>query len=274
MQTRKIIIEQRKGLTRVDWKELWAYKDLFLFMTLRNIKTRYAQSSLGVGWALLQPFFSMLVYTVIFGRLAKIDSNGVPYAIFSYMALVPWTYFANAMTEGSSSLVSNAHMLSKVYFPRLILPISSIVARGLDFVIALTFLLVLMVWFQVTPTWNVLFLPLLVTILLFAATGFGLWFSALAIQYRDIAYAMNFIVQLLMYAAPVVYPTSIIPEPLHLWYAINPMVGVIEGFRSAFLGTIPMPWSWIAIGSISSLVLFTSGIVYFRSRERHFADVA
>jgi len=274
MQTKKIIIEQRKGLTRVDWTELLAYRDLFLFMTLRNIKTRYAQSSLGVGWALLQPLFSMLVYTVIFGRLAKIDSNGVPYAIFSYMALVPWTYFANAMTESSSSLVSNAHMLSKVYFPRLILPISSIVARGLDFVIALTFLLVLMVWFQVTPTWNVLFLPLLVAILLLAAAGFGLWFSALAIQYRDIAYAMNFIAQLLMYATPVVYPTSLIPEQFHILYAINPMVGVIEGFRSAFLGTIAMPWSWIGIGAISSVFLFTSGIVYFRSREQYFADVA
>ncbi len=274
MHNRKVIIEHREGLKRVDWRELFAYRDLFLFMILRNIKTRYAQSSLGIGWALLQPFFSMLVFTVIFGRLAKIDSNGVPYAIFSYVALVPWTYFANAMTEGSSSLVSNAHMLSKVYFPRLILPLSSIVARGLDFLIAMTFLFVLMVWFKVTPTWNVLLLPLLVVILLLAATGFGLWFSALAIQYRDIAYAMNFIAQLLMYAAPVVYPTSLIPEHLQLWYAINPMVGVIEGFRSAFLGTIAMPWCWIGIGAISSMVLFTSGVVYFRSREQHFADVA
>ncbi len=270
----QIIIEPRKGLKRIDWKELYEYRDLLFFMIWRNIKTRYAQSTLGVGWALIQPLFSMLVFTVIFGRLAKMDSNGVPYAIFSYTALVPWTYFANAVTEGSASLVTNAHMLSKVYFPRLILPLASVVARGVDFVIALIFLAVLMVWFGVTPTWNVLVLPLLVVILLLSATGLGLWFTALAIQYRDIAYAMTFIVQLLMYAAPVVYPTTLVPERLQIWYAINPMVGVIEGFRSALLGTIPMPWAWIGIGAISSVILFISGLVYFQLREKNFADVA
>lgn len=274
MQEYQTIIESRKGLKQTDWKELLEYRDLFLFMVWRNIKTRYAQSALGVGWALIQPLFSMLVFTIIFGRLAKLDSNGVPYAIFSYTALVPWTYFANAVTEGSTSLVTNAQILSKVYFPRLILPLSSVVARGVDFVIALVFLAVLMVWFGVFPTWNIVALPLLAMILLLAATGFGLWFTALAIQYRDIAYAMNFIVQLLMYAAPVVYPTTLIPEHLRIWYAINPMVGVIEGFRAALLGTIPMPWVWIGIGGIVSMSLFASGLVYFRSREKSFADVA
>lgn len=274
MHPYQTIIEPRKGIKRVDWKELYEFRDLFIFMIWRNIKTRYAQSTLGVGWALIQPLFTMLVFTVIFGRLAKIDSNGVPYAIFSYTALVPWTFFANAVTEGSASLVTNAHMLSKVYFPRLILPLASVLARGVDFVIALIFLAALMVWFGVTPTWNVMALPLLVIILLLTATGFGLWSTALAIQYRDIAYAMNFIIQLLMYAAPVVYPTTLIPERLQLWYAMNPMVGVIEGFRSALLGTIPMPWAWIGIGATSSVLLFSSGLVYFQLREKSFADVA
>ena len=165
-------------------------------------------------------------------------------------------------------------MLSKVYFPRVVLPLASVVARGVDFLIALAFLAILMIWFGVFPTWNILALPLLVVILVLAATGIGLWFTALSIQYRDIAYAMNFIVQLLMYAAPVVYPTTSIPERFQLWYAINPMVGVIEGFRAALLGTIPMPWTWIGIGAVSAMIFFITGLLYFRSRERIFADVA
>ena len=252
----KIIIENRRGLKCIDWKELLEYRDLFSFMVWRNIKVRYAQSALGVGWALIQPLFAMLVFTVVFGRLAKIDSNGVPYAIFSYTALVPWTYFANAVTEGSASLLANASMLSKVYFPRVVLPLASVVARGVDFLIALAFLAILMIWFGVFPTWNILALPLLVVILVLAATGIGLWFTALSIQYRDIAYGMNFIVQLLMYAAPVVYPSTSVPERFQLWYAINPMVGVIEGFRAAFLDTIPMPWTWIGIGAVSAIIFF------------------
>ncbi|NOY44890.1 MAG: ABC transporter permease [Deltaproteobacteria bacterium] len=274
MREPQVIIEPRRGLKWVDWKELVEYRDLFAFMVWRNIRTRYAQSALGVGWALIQPFFSMLVFTVIFGRLAKVDSNGVPYAIFSFTALVPWTYFANAVTESSSSLVANAHMLSKVYFPRVVLPLASVVARGVDFLIALAFLTVLMVWFGVYPSWNVLILPLLMAVLVLTASGLGLWFTALAIQYRDIAYAMNFIMQLLMYAAPVVYPTTLVPAAVQPWYALNPMVGVIEGFRSALLGTIPMPWEWIGTGALSALLLSVSGLVYFRSRERIFADVA
>jgi len=274
MESKETIIEARRGLKFVDWKELLEYRDLFLFMVWRSIKTRYAQSALGVGWALIQPLFSMLVFTVIFGRLAKVDSNGVPYAIFSYAALVPWTYFANAVTEGSASLVTNANMLSKVYFPRVVLPFAAVVARALDFAIALLFLLVLMLWFRIVPNWNALALPLLVMILILSTSGLGLWLTALAIQYRDINYAMNFIVQLLMYAAPVVYPTTLIPERFQAWYALNPMVGVIEGFRSALLGTIPMPWQWIGIGAVSSVCLCATGLLYFRSRERVFSDVA
>ena len=274
MSTYCVIIEHRRGFRWIDWKELIENRDLFFFLVWRNIRTRYAQSALGVGWALIQPLFSMLVFTVIFGRLAKVDSNGVPYAIFSYAALVPWTYFSNAVTEGTASLVTNANMLQKVYFPRVLLPLAALVARAMDFAITLAFLVFLMLWFHVLPTWNVLTLPLLIVILILAASGLGLWLTALAIQYRDIHYAMNFMVQLLMYAAPVVYPTTLIRKPYQQWYALNPMVGVIEGFRSALLGTIPMPWHWIVIGGLSSLVLAVSGLLYFRSRERIFADVA
>jgi lipopolysaccharide transport system permease protein len=273
MQT-QVVIEPRRGLKWVDWKELVEYRDLFFFMVWRNVRTRYAQSALGVGWALIQPLFSMLVFTVIFGRLAKVDSNGVPYAIFSFAALVPWTYFSNAVTEGASSLVANANMLKKVYFPRVLLPLAALVARAVDFAIAFVFLVILMLWFRVVPTWNVVALPLLVLILVFTASGLGLWLTAMAIQYRDVAYAMNFVVQLLMYAAPVVYPTTLIPERYQAWYALNPMVGVIEGFRSALLGTIPMPWHWILIGAVTSSLLMASGLLYFRGRERFFADVA
>ncbi len=274
MRQTQVIIEPRRGLKWVDWKELAEYRDLFFFMVWRNIRTRYAQSALGIGWALIQPLFSMIVFTVIFGRLAKVDSNGVPYAIFSYTALVPWTYFANALTESTSSLVANANMLKKIYFPRVLLPLASLVARAVDFAIALIFLVVLMLWYRLYPTWNVLVIPLLVLILVLAASGLGLALTAMAIQYRDVAYAMNFVVQLLMYAAPVVYPTTLIPEPYRIWYALNPMVGVIEGFRSALLGTIPMPWHWIALGGLSSVAMVACGLLYFRSRERFFADVA
>jgi len=270
----EIIIEPRRGSKFSDWKELVQYRDLFRFMVWKNIRTRYAQSALGVGWALIQPLFTMLVFTVIFGRLAKVDSNGVPYAIFSYAALVPWTYFGNALTESTSSLLTNANMLRKVYFPRVILPFASVTARLVDFLIAILFLGVLMIGYGVKPNLNTVFVPLLIGILVFSAAGMGLWLTAIAIQYRDVAYAMNFIVQLLMYAAPVVYPTTLIPEWLQPWYALNPVVGVIEGFRSALLGTIPMPWSWIGTGGISSMVLLASGFTYFRIRERVFADVA
>ena len=195
-------------------------------------------------------------------------------SVFSFAALVPWTYFANAVTEGCASLVTNAQMLSKVYFPRVVLPFAAVVARTLDFAISLFFLLVIMLSFRIVPNWNAIALPLLVVILILSASGLGLWLTALAIQYRDVNYAMTFTVQLLMYAAPVVYPTTLIPARLQLWYAINPMVGVIEGFRAALLGTIPMPWQWIGIGAVSAMILSSTGLVYFRSRERIFADVA
>jgi lipopolysaccharide transport system permease protein len=274
MPQHRIVIKPRKGICAIDWKELVEYRDLFMFLVWRSIRVRYAQSALGVGWAIIQPVFSMVVYTVILGKLAKVSSDGVPYAIFSFAGLVPWTYFANALTDSTNSLIGNASMISKVYFPRLILPLSSVLAKLVDFSIAMVLLFCLMLWYGIAPNLSILALPLLIVLMMLTAAGLGMWFTAMAIQYRDISYAMGFFVQLLMYAAPVVYPASLIPEKYQLFYSINPMVGVIEGFRAALLGTRPMPWEFIGIGALVALVLFVSGAVYFRFKERIFADVA
>ncbi len=268
------VIEPRTGWQLVDWQELVAYRDLFRFLVWREVKVRYAQSAIGIGWAIIQPLFSMVVFSIVFGRLAKVSSDGVPYALFSFAALVPWTYFSNALVDGANSLVSNASMLSKVYFPRLLMPLSSVIAKLVDFAIAMTILAALMMWYGHPPTWGALALPLLVFLMMLTAAGLGLWLTALAVQYRDIKHAMNFVSQLLMYAAPVVYPASLIPEQYRLAYALNPMVGVIEGFRAALLGTNPMPWDLIAVGTASALTIALTGCLYFRSRERLFADVA
>ena len=239
----------------------------------REVKARYAQSVLGIGWAIIQPVFNMLVFTIVFGKLANVNSDGVPYAIFSYTALVPWTYFSNALTGATSSLVGAQGMISKVYFPRITVPLAPVIAKLLDFAIALLVLFGLMLWYRILPNWNALFLPALILLMVLTAAGAGMWLTALSVQYRDVNLAMSFLVQILMYAAPVVYPTSSVPEWLQPFYALNPMVGVIEGFRAALLGTIPMPWDWIAIGSISALLIALSGLWFFRRMEITFADV-
>lgn len=274
MAQHRIVLKPRAGMIGINWRELFEYRDLFFFLVWRGIKVRYAQSALGIGWAVVQPVFSMVVYTVILGKLAKIQSDGVPYAVFSFAGLVPWTYFANALTDSSNSLIGNSNMISKVYFPRMILPLSSVLAKLVDFGIAMLLLFALMVWYGVFPNATIVALPLLILLMMITAAGLGMWFTAMAIQYRDVSYAMNFIVQLLMYAAPVVYPSSLIPEQYQLFYALNPMVGVIEGFRAALLGTRPMPWDFIGVGSLVALGLLVSGAIYFRFKERIFADVA
>ncbi len=279
----EVVIEPRTGWRLVDWKELVEYRDLFRFLVWRGIKVQYAQSTLGIGWAIIQPLFSMIVFTIVFGKLAGVESDGVPYAVFSFAALVPWTYFSNALTEGTNSLVSNTNMLSKVYFPRMLLPLSAVAAKLVDFCIALTILAGLMVYYGIVPNAGLLMFPFLVALMVVTAAGLGMWLTALAIQYRDIKFAMHFIVQILMYCAPVVYPASLIPETWshggyvyypRLYYAANPMVGVIEGFRSALLGTNPMPWSLLAVGSLSATIIAVTGCLYFRKKERLFADVA
>ena len=272
-QVEQTVIEGGAGLGLIDWGELWRYRDLFYFLVWRDVKTRYAQSILGVGWAVIQPVFSMIVFTIVFGNLAKVSSDGVPYAIFSYTALVPWTYFSSALTSSSGSLVSASGMISKVYFPRLVVPLAPVLGKLVDFAIAMVILFGLMAWFGFAPTVWALFVPVLILLMMLTASGMGMWLTALAIQYRDVKYAMNFVVQLLMYAAPVVYPASSVPEQFRLLYGLFPMAGVIEGFRSALLGTNPMPWDLIGVGAASALVIFVTGALYFRRMERFFADV-
>ena len=272
IQTR--IIEPRSGWRLIDVRELWDYRDLFYFLTWRDIKVKYAQSVLGVGWAIIQPVFFMIVFTIVFGKLAKVGSDGVPYPVFSFAALVPWVFFSTAVVDGSDSLVRNANMLSKVYFPRLVMPMASVIAKLVDFGIALILLFAIMAWYRSAPSVWALALPLLILLMVLTAAGLGMWFTALAIQYRDIKYAMGFMVQLAMYASPVVYPASLIPEQYRLIYALNPMVGVIEGFRSALLSTNPMPWDLIGVGAITAAFIAIGGAFYFRRMERIFADVA
>jgi lipopolysaccharide transport system permease protein len=274
VETPQTVIEPPSGWQLIDLEELWKYRDLFYFLVWRQIKTRYAQSILGVGWAVIQPVFNMIVFTVIFGNMAKIASEGVPYAIFSYTALVPWTYFANSLTQSGSSLISARNMITKVYFPRLIIPLAPVLAKLLDFGIAMLLLFGLMVYFGIAPTIWALALPLMVLLMIFTASGVGMWLTAMAIQYRDVKYALSFGVRILMYASPVVYAASEVPGRFRLLYGLNPMAGVIEGFRAALLGTRGMPWDLLAVGTASAMVIFLTGALYFKRMERVFADVA
>lgn len=269
----KTIIEPSKGWKVIDFEEMWRYKDLLYFLTFRGIKARYAQSILGIGWAIIQPLFTTLIFTVVFGGLAKVDSDGMPYILFSYLALWPWNYFSGTLSESANSLVANAGMITKVYFPRLILPLAAIFSKLLDFIISFVVLLVLLIYFKVVPGLGIIFLPLLLIQLLMTSLGIGMILSAMAVQYRDVKYALTFIVQLLLYGAPVVYSTTAVPDQWQFLYSLNPMVGVIEGIRAMFLNR-PMPWEWIWPGAIIALVLFVFGLFYFRKMERVFADVA
>ena len=254
--------------------ELWQYRELFYFLVWRDVKVRYAQSVLGVGWAVIQPLVPMVLFTIIFGRVAKISSDGVPYALFSLAGLVPWTYFSNALNDAGGSLVKEVNMLNKIYFPRLIIPLTSVLGRLIDLAISFALLFLLMAWYRTVPSAWVVLVPLLTLIAVMTAAGLGMWLSALAVQYRDVRYGLPFAVQFLMYAAPVVYPTSLIPERFRYLYAINPLVGVIEGFRATLLGSQPVPWDLIGIGSVSALIVLWSGTMYFMGKEPVFADVA
>lgn len=270
----EITIKAKSGWQFINIAEILEYRDLFYFLVTRDIKVRYAQSVLGVGWAVLQPIASMIVFTVVFGKLARMSSDGVPYAIFSFSALVPWTYFSSSLSESTGSLITAHNMLTKVYFPRMIIPLAPVFSKLVDFVICIVLVFILMGWFRIAPTVWVVTLPLMVLLMMFAAAGLGMWLTALSIQYRDVKHGMNFAVRLMMYAAPVVYPLSLIPEKYRLVYGLNPMAGIIEGFRAALLGTRPMPWDLLAEASIISFVIFIAGALYFRRLERFFADVA
>jgi lipopolysaccharide transport system permease protein len=272
----RFTIKPRSGWQVINVSEIIAYRDLFYFLIWRDMKVRYAQSVLGIGWAIIQPVFQTVIFTFIFGKGAGIKApHGWDYALFSFCATVPWSFFSTSLTEASGSLVSSAHMISKVYFPRLILPMTSVLGKLIDFAIAMSLLAATMGFYKHAPTMNAVFLPVLVIMMFMSAAGLGMWLTALAIQYRDVRYGMGFAVQILMYASPVIYSTETsIPEHLRYLYAANPMVGVIEGFRASLLGGVDMPWALIGISALSSFILFTTGALYFRRMERHFADVA
>jgi len=268
-----LIIKPKKGWQLIDFKELREYRDLFYFLVTRDIKVRYKQTVLGGLWAIIQPFLMMIVFTLFFGRLAKMPSDGIPYPIFNYSALVAWTYFANAITYSGNSLIQEATLISKVYFPRLIAPLAPVLAFLLDFAIAFVILIGMMLYYQIYPTVMVVFLPLLVILMMFTASGVGMFLAALNANYRDIRYTITFLVQFWMFASPVVYPVSMLPEKYHLVYALNPMAGVIEGFRSALLGTVAFPTQMLLVSTLVSIIIFIAGALYFRQTEHYFADV-
>lgn len=269
-----VIIEPSGPWPRIDLRELWAYRNLFLFLVWRDIKVRYAQTVLGAGWAILQPVLAMVVFTLIFGNFAKIPSDGVPYPVFSLAALVPWIYFSTALTTASNSLIANPNLITKVYLPRLVIPLAPVLAGLVDFAIALVILFAMMLAFGIVPSSGVAVLPILVLIMMMAAAGIGCLLAALNVQYRDVKHIVPFLVQVLMFASPIVYPMSLVPEAYRVAYALNPMAGVIEGFRSVLLGTNSISWSLLSVSAVSSVVFLTIGALYFRRMERVFADVA
>ena len=273
-----IVIKPKSGWQLIDWKELIEYRDLFYFLIKRDILAIYKQTVMGFTWAIIRPVFSMIIFSVVFGGLAKIPSDGIPYPIFSYVALIPWIYFSAAMTASTQSLITGRNIFTKVYFPRLVIPLVPVFSKLVDFFISFAILFILMIWYKVVPNINILFLPYLILLMIMTASGIGMWVSAMAIQYRDIPQGINFLSQLFMYAAPVVWPVSLIAEKFGdsavLLYGLYPMAGVIEGFRSSLLGSGPMPWTLILSGSFSAILLFVSGAFYFKRKERFFADVA
>ncbi len=266
-------IEPSHGWQSIRLAELWQYRELVYFLTWRDVKVRYKQTALGAAWAIIQPFFTMVVFSLFFGKLAKIPSDGVPYPIFAYTALVPWTFFANALTQSSNGLVQNANLLKKVYFPRLAIPISNVVSGCVDFVLAFIVLLGMMFYFGMVPTWNVVWLPLLLLLALVTSLGVGLWLSALNVEFRDVRYVVPFLTQFWMFCTPIAYPSSLLPEKWRVVYAVNPMVGVVDGFRWALLGADTAPGSTLVVSSIVAVALLIGGAFYFRRMEKSFADI-
>jgi len=270
-----LVIEPAGRFPKLGAKELWSYRGLLIFLVWRDLKVRYAQTVLGAGWAIIQPVLTMVIFTVVFGRFAKVPSDGVPYPVFSLAALVPWTYFATAFAGASNSLVASTNLITKIYFPRLVIPFAPVVGSLVDFLIAFVILLATMAFYHIAPSMSaVLLVPLLVAAMVLTSAGVGCWLAALNIKYRDIKYVVPFLVQIWLYASPVAYPMSVVPARFRVLYAINPMAGVIEGFRSVLLHTSAVPWPMIGFSLLSGVVLFVTGVYYFRATERVFADVA
>lgn len=268
-----ICIEPSRGWVALNLKELWNYRELIYFLTWRDVKIRYKQTALGVAWAVLQPLLTMLIFSVIFGRLAKIPSDGIPYPLFSLAGVVPWTFFSTGLNFSANSLVASSNMIKKVYFPRLIIPLASVISGFVDLAIALGLMGVMMAWYRVPLTANVLWLPAFALLGFVTALGVGLWLSALNVEYRDIRYVVPFLMQFWMYATPIVYPSSLLKEPWRTVCGLNPMAGVVEGFRWSLLGANTQPGPLIAVSSLMAVLVVVSGAYYFRRMERTFADV-
>ena len=269
---RVTVIEPVSGWELPDFKELKAYRDLFYFLVWRDIKVLYAQTILGFSWAILNPVVQIIIFSVIFGAVAKVPTGGIPYVLFSTVAIIPWTYMAQSMGASSQSLVGGSNMLGKVYFPRIIFPLTPILAKLVDFSISLILIVCVMFYYQVSPTWNLIYLPFLVLLMMVIPAGIGFWLSALAIRYRDVKFAMPFVIRMLIYSAPILYSASAIPEQYRLLYSLNPIVAVIEGYRACLLG-MPMPWEYILPGAVMGGLVLVFGVMYFRRMERVFVDV-
>jgi lipopolysaccharide transport system permease protein len=267
-----VSIEASKGWVPLGLGALWQYRELLYFLVWRDVKVRYKQTALGAAWAIIQPLFTMVVFALFFGRLAKMPSDGIPYPLFSYAALVPWTFFAQAMSQASNSLVGSANLITKVYFPRLIVPLASVLSGVVDFLFAFAVLLAMMPWYGVGISVRLLFVPLFVLLAITTALGVALWLSAFNVEYRDARYTVPFLTQFWMFATPVAYPSSLLSEPWRTVYSLNPMVGVVEGFRWALLHAGPAPGPMFLVSSLASLALLVGGAFYFRRLERTFAD--
>ena len=266
------IIEPKSGWQFIDFKELKDYRDLFYFLIWRDIKVLYAQTILGFSWAILNPLIQIVIFGIIFGKVAKVSTDGIPYILFSSVAIIPWAYISQAMTQSSQCLIQGANILGKVYFPRLIFPITPVLAKLVDFGISMLIILCIMLYYRVFPTWNLLWFPVFVGMMISIPLGVGLWLSSLAIRFRDIRHAMPFFIQMLMFTAPIVYSASAIPEGYRLLYSLNPIVGMIEGLRACLLGT-PIPWLYICPGILTATLLVISGALYFKRMERFVVDV-
>ena len=271
-RTPMFVIEPTHGFVAFNAREVWQYRDLLYFLTWREISIRYKQTVLGFAWAIIQPLMTMVVFTVFLGRLAKVPSDGVPYPVFSYLGLLPWTYFANAVSRSGGSLVSNANLLSKVYFPRVLIPLSGTLSALVDFAIAFVILIFLMLFYHVPITPSLLLVIPLTVVTAVAATGVGMWLAALNVQYRDVQHAVPFLIQVWMFATPVVYPASVVPEKWRLLFAVNPMTGIIEAYRAAALNR-PQPWSALGVSLAVTVLVLAIGAWQFRRMERTFADV-
>lgn len=267
------IIKPSKGWVALRLKDFWEYRELLFFLTWRDIKVRYKQTALGALWAIIQPFFTMVVFSLFFGRLAKIPSDGIPYPLFSFAALVPWAFFSNGLSQSSNSLVGSANLITKVYFPRLIIPVSSILSGFIDFAIAFAVFILMALYYGIYPTISIILLPFLLLLGFTTALGVGLWLSALNVRFRDVRYTIPFLTQFWLFATPIAYPSSLLSEPWKTVYGINPMVGVVEGFRWVLLGTDTAPDAIIFVSALVATGLLISGVFYFKRVEKYFADI-